>query len=54
MKNIAELLGSFTDFLYLCSVVEGRVKVIIIFNSQLKKAGFRPPGAVGLREFLIP
>ena len=54
MKNIAEFLGSFTDFLYLCSVVEGRVKVIIILNSQLKKAGFRPPGAVGLREFLIP
>ena len=34
MKNIAELLGSFTDFLYLCSVVEGRVKVIIIINFQ--------------------
>ena len=34
MKNIAEFLGSFTDFLYLCSVVEGRVKVIIILNFQ--------------------
>ena len=41
MKNIAEFLGSFTDFLYLCSVVEGRVKEIIILNSQLKKSGMQ-------------
>ena len=34
MKNIAEMLGGFGDFLYLCSVVEGRVKVIIILNYQ--------------------
>ena len=27
--------------LYLCSVVEGRVKVIIILNSQLKKSGIQ-------------
>ena len=52
------MFGGLTDFLYLCSVVEGRVKEIIILNFQFsilnKKAGFRPPGAVGLREFLIP
>ena len=34
MKNIAEMFGGLGDFLYLCSVVEGRVKVIIILNFQ--------------------
>ena len=34
MKNIAEMFGGLGDFLYLCSVVEGRVKEIIILIFQ--------------------